>query len=221
MTTIVTSTGQRATQAVERGTQEAAVQSMRTAGRQLLTTVGDQILKVAVDRAARKVEDVADRLDAVAASGGTELRSALSRKSKTASSSETKHQSERSVRVKMGAAFSLMLHHAVGILQLIQRLAQLMLSRLARLLHRGGEDAQGQDATAGQTDGVRDDESASRVKREENDDGPALAEDDRATRRMRQSQQPRPPQSERTGAQSAPRPPRRAGSRPTASGRGG
>jgi hypothetical protein len=52
---------------------------MQAAGRELVAAVGNQVLKVAVDRAVLKVDQVAARLDTIAA-GGTP-RSAPSRKS--------------------------------------------------------------------------------------------------------------------------------------------
>ena len=75
MAPTVTSTASRASGALQKGTQEVALQSMRLAGRRLLATIVNQALKIAVDRAVAKVEDVADRLDAVTESGGRLLPS--------------------------------------------------------------------------------------------------------------------------------------------------
>ena len=70
MASTVTSTPSGASGALQKSTQEVALQRMRLAGRRLLATIVNQALKIAVDRVVAKVEDVADRLDAVAESGG-------------------------------------------------------------------------------------------------------------------------------------------------------
>jgi hypothetical protein len=79
MTSTSIRTGRRVSQGLPGGTRDAGTQAMQAAGRELLATVGNQVLKVAVDHAVLKVDQVAARLDTIAAAGGTP-RSAPSRK---------------------------------------------------------------------------------------------------------------------------------------------
>ena len=80
MTSTSIRTGRDASQTLPGGTPNAGTQAMQAAGRQLLATAGNQVLKLAVDRAIMKVDQVAARLDTVAAGGGRTPRSAPSRK---------------------------------------------------------------------------------------------------------------------------------------------
>jgi hypothetical protein len=78
MTSTAIRTGRGASQTLPGGTRDAGTQAMQAAGRELLAAVGNQVLKVAVDRAVVKVDQVAARLDTIAAGG--KPRSAPSRK---------------------------------------------------------------------------------------------------------------------------------------------
>ena len=69
MTSTAIRTGRGASQTLPGGTRDAGTQAMQAAGRELLATVGSQVLKVAVDRAVLKVDQVAARLDTIAAGG--------------------------------------------------------------------------------------------------------------------------------------------------------
>src|SRR5215207_1955433 len=80
MTSTAIRTGRGASQTLPGGTRNAGTQAMQAAGRELLATAGNQVLKLAVDRAVLKVDQVAARLDTVAAGGGRTPRSAPSRK---------------------------------------------------------------------------------------------------------------------------------------------
>jgi hypothetical protein len=136
MTSTSIRTGRGASQTLPGGPQNAGTQAMRAAGRQLLATAGNQVLKVAVDRAVWKVDQVAARLDAVAAGGGRTPRSAPSRKPPGRPTDSGEQRPEHPMRVKMGAAFSFVMRQAMHLLQLIQRLAQQLLGALTRLLRR-------------------------------------------------------------------------------------
>src|SRR5690242_2577302 len=82
MTSTSVRSGRGGSQTLPGGTRNAGPQTMQAAGRQLLATVGHQVLKVAVDRAVLKVDQVAERLDTVAAggSGGGTPRAVPSRR---------------------------------------------------------------------------------------------------------------------------------------------
>ena len=117
---------------------------MRAVGRQLLTTASNQVLRVAVDRAIGKVDQVAGRLDAVAASGGRDVRATTL--TNTPADPVDRGAAEPQaggggLKVKVGAAFSFVMHRAMLLAQLIKRLAQQMLQAIARLVrrHDGGE----------------------------------------------------------------------------------
>jgi hypothetical protein len=69
MTSTAIRTGRGARQTLPGGTRDAGTQAMQAAGRELLAAVGNQVLKVAVDRAVLKVDQVAARLDTIAAGG--------------------------------------------------------------------------------------------------------------------------------------------------------
>ena len=138
MTSTSTRTGRAATETVSGGARSAGSQALRAAGRQLVATAGNQVLKAAVDRAVGKVDDVAGRLDAVASGERRKpSRPPTSRKPPQRPAPEGERQSGNPVRVKVGAAFNLVLQQAMRLLQLIQRLAQQLLAALSRLFHRG------------------------------------------------------------------------------------
>ena len=80
MTSTSIRTGRGVSPTLPGGTRDAGTEAMQAAGRELLATVGNQVLKVAVDRAVLKVDQVAARLDTVAAGGGRTPRSAPSRR---------------------------------------------------------------------------------------------------------------------------------------------
>src|SRR5687767_12329014 len=136
MTSTSIRTGRGASRTLPGGPQNAGTQAMRAAGRQLLATAGNQVLKVAVDRAVWKIDQVAARLDTVAAGGGRTPRSAPSRMPPGRSTDGGEQRPEHPMRVKMGAAFSFVMRQAMHLLQLIQRLAQQLLGALTRLLRR-------------------------------------------------------------------------------------
>jgi hypothetical protein len=132
MTSTAIRTGRGARQTLPGGTRDAGTQAMQAAGRELLATVGNQVLKVAVDHAVLKVDQVAARLDTIAA-GGTP-RSAPSRKPPARPTDSGEQRPEHPMWVKMGAAVSFVMRQAMHLLQLIQRLAQQLLAALTRLL---------------------------------------------------------------------------------------
>ena len=136
MTSTSIRTGRGESQTLRGGNRNAGTQEMQAAGRQLLATVGNRVLKVAVDRAVLKVDQVAARLDTVAAGGGRTPRSAPSRKPPARPTDRGEQRPEHPTRVKMGAAFSVVMRQAMHLLQLIQRLAQQLLGALTRLLRR-------------------------------------------------------------------------------------
>jgi hypothetical protein len=122
---------------------------MRAAGRQLLGTAGNQVLKAAVDRAVGKVDHVAGRLDAVA-SGEQKVRPRPPANRKPAQRPAGKRESGSAVpvKVKVGAAFNLVVQQALRVLQLIRRLAQQLLAAVAQLFRRdGGDDSAAADVT--------------------------------------------------------------------------
>ena len=80
MTSTSIRTGRGVSQSFPGGTRDAGTQALQAAGRELLAAVGNQVLKVAVDRAVLTVDQVAARLDTVAAGGGRTPRSAPSQK---------------------------------------------------------------------------------------------------------------------------------------------
>jgi hypothetical protein len=114
--------------------------ALRAAGRQLLATAGNQVLKAAVDRAVGRVDQAADRLDAVAAGEGRAQRPTPSRDPAERPEQSGVQRAGRSVQVRIGAALSLVVHQATRILQLIQRLAQQLVAALARLVRRDTAD---------------------------------------------------------------------------------
>lgn len=208
MTSTSTRTGRAATEAVSGGARSAGSQALRAAGRQLLATAGNQVLKAAVDRAVGKVDDVAGRLDAVASGERRKpSRPPTSRKPPQRPAPEGERQSASPVRVKLGAAFNLVMLQAMRLLQLIQRLAQQLLAALSRLFRRG-EDAASTSAEAVSTSAETEPPSViERVAPRKQVDKPKRPEDSSPAERTRRAagQPVRAPQA-----------PRRQGPRPAA-----
>jgi hypothetical protein len=123
---------------------------MRAVTRQLFATAGSQVLKAAVDRAVVTVDRTANRLDSVAArppraAGEREGRKPPERPA--ASGRAT--QPASALRAHVGETFSFVVHRAVLLLQLVQRLVRQLLAALARRLGRG--DASASDGPDGRT----------------------------------------------------------------------
>ena len=137
MTSTSNRAGRGADQTHAGGTRTAEASALRAASRQLLATAGNQVLKAAVDRAVVRVDQTADRLDAVAAGEGRARRATPSRKPTDRPDQGRGPRAARAVQVKMGAAFSLVIHQAARILQLIRHLAQQIVAALTRLVRRG------------------------------------------------------------------------------------
>src|SRR3954465_14221637 len=140
MTTPSTRAGRAATGAVSGTAGNAGSQVLRAAGRQLLATAGNQVLKVAVDRAVGKVGDVGGRLDAVASGERRKPSRPPTTRKPTQRPTEQDDRPTSAVRVKVGAAFNLVVQQAIRLLQLVQRLAQQLLAAVSRLFRRGGDD---------------------------------------------------------------------------------
>jgi hypothetical protein len=121
-------------QTIRSEARDAGSQVLRAASRQLLATAGNQVLKAAVDQAVGKVDQVAGRLDAVAAGDVRAPRSTPSRRPVKSPERGRVQRITQPVRVKMGPAFSLVVHQAMRVLQLIQRLAQQLVAALAQQL---------------------------------------------------------------------------------------
>jgi hypothetical protein len=134
-----------------------------------------------VDRAVSRVDDVADRLDGVAESGGTGLREALTGRPAATRSErrdgEIAGKSGTTVRARVGAAFSLVMYRAVALLQLLQRLALQLLEPLQRLARRprtapaeqetagADEERAGEDDEPGERRAGRAERRGSRTRR--------------------------------------------------------
>jgi hypothetical protein len=217
MTSTSTHPNSSMNQTVSGGARSAGSQAMRAAGRQLLATAGNQVLKAAVDRAVGEVDHVAGRLDAVA-SGQMSPRPRANRKPSPRPTEQREHQSTNPVKVKVGAAFSLIMQQALRLLQLIQRLAQQLLATLSRLLRRGEEAAPAPELTdSDDSGGVDRMAPRSQGDKTEHPDAsagqarPAAGQPARAPRSPQapRRQGPRPAAREATGA-----PRRVAGDRP-------
>lgn len=221
MTTTSTSTsaGRAATGAAG----SAGSQVLRAAGRQLLSTAGNQVLKVAVDRAVGKVDDVAGRLDAVASGERRKPSRPPTTRKPTQRPMKQDDRPASPVRVKVGAAFNLVVQQAIRLLQLVQRLAQQLLAAVSQLFRRGGDDdaaaTANTDADATGTQGVDrmvPRKKVDRAERAERSDGRRTAERPRpaAGQPARAPQAPHR-QGPRPAAQKAAGAPRRiAGDRP-------
>jgi hypothetical protein len=108
-----------------------------------------------VDVAASRVDDVADRLDRVAESGGTGMREALT--GRPAPARSDRKDAGTSVRGRVGAAFSLVVSRAVHLLQFLQRLALQLLEALRRLARRPRTSPPEPDAAGADEDGPEHD----------------------------------------------------------------
>jgi hypothetical protein len=142
----MTSTSTHTSRAVSRTAsglaRSAGSQALRAAGRQLLATAGNQVLNAAVDRAVGKVDHVAGRLDAVAAGErSARPRPPANRKPPQRRAEQREGHSVNPVKVKMGAAFSLIMQQALRLLHLIRRLAQQLLAAVSRLVKRNDDAA--------------------------------------------------------------------------------
>jgi hypothetical protein len=137
MNQTATSPGRRAGHAVTTPAGSAGSHALRAAGRQVLATAGNQVLKAAVDRAVSKVDQTAGRLDAYAAREPQppSTRVAGTRPDRAASSAGRTPDS--ALRAKVIASYSFVVHRAMLLLQLIQRLARQLLDALASLVRRG------------------------------------------------------------------------------------
>jgi hypothetical protein len=109
------------------------------------------------------------------------------------------------VKVKVGAAFNLVMQQALRLLQLIQRLAQQVLTAVSRLFRRG-EDAATTTSTADATGSPGVDRMAPRDKADK-------AEKAERADGRRSAERPRPPAGQRARAAQASR---RQGPRPAA-----
>jgi hypothetical protein len=216
-----TRAGRAATGAVSGAAGNAGSQVLRAAGWQLLATVGNQVLKVATDRAVGKVDDVAGRLDAVASGERRKPSRPPTNRKPTERPIKQDDRPASPVRVKVGAAFNLVVQQAIRLLQLVQRLAQQLLAAVSQLFRRGGGDAAA-DADVTENQGVdrmvprKKAEKAEKVDKAERPDGrrtaerprPAAGQPARAPQ-ARRRQGPRPAAREAAGA-----PRRTAGDRP-------
>jgi hypothetical protein len=203
---------------------------MRAVGRQLLTTAGNQVLRVAVDHAIGKVDQVAGRLDAVAASGGADVRATLTNKpAGPVDRGASGPQAGGGLKVKVGAAFSFVMHRAMLLVQLIKRLAQQLLRAIARLVrrHDGRERDEAGDGgevggaeTTGRDDPAHDATGGRPVQQEERRSTRPRA-DERTATRARPADPPRRPGLERSATESVPQRRRIAGGRVSRSGGNG
>jgi hypothetical protein len=142
MTSTSTQTGRAASGNASGVARSAGSQAMRAAGRELLATAGNQVLKAAVDRAVGKADHVAGRLDAVASGdSGVRPRPPANRKPPQGPAEQRERQSAVPVKVKVGAAFNLVMQQALRLLQLVRRLAQQLLAAVSRLFRRSEDDA--------------------------------------------------------------------------------
>ena len=193
----------------------AGSQAMRAASRQLLTTAGNQVLKAAVDRAVGKVDHVAGRLDAVA-SGERPVRSRppANRKPAQRPAEQREGGAAVPVKVKVGAAFNLVVQQALHVLQLIKRLAQQLLAAVSQLFRRGDGPDSATDVTESpgvdrmtprkKVDQARKADQAGKAARADGGNGaerprPAAAQSARTPQASRR-QGPRPATREAAGA---------------------
>jgi hypothetical protein len=199
MTSTSVGAGRRAGQTLSGAAGTAGTQALRAAGMQLLATAGNQVVKVVVDQAVDRVDKVAGRLDAVAAGDGPRRRAAPSGTRRQRQDDAGGGPTERPVRVRVGAAFGLVVDQALRVLRLVQRLAQQLAAALARLVHRPGKDSS--DRPAGRSQGV--DRSASNQGTSEDERADGQGADDAGT--GADEAQP-PPASTRSGRRPAGRP---------------
>jgi hypothetical protein len=116
------------------------------------------VLGAVVDMAVSRVDRVADRLDGVAKSGGTGLREALTgRPAPRRSDRKDAKEAGTAVRVRVGAAFSLVVARAVVLLRFLQRLALKVLEALRRLARRPRMAQPGPEGAGADEDGPEHD----------------------------------------------------------------
>ncbi|MEK6441562.1 hypothetical protein [Pseudonocardia sp. T1-2H] len=140
MTNTVTHTAARAAGGAQQAGREFGRRVAGGAARKVMSEAGSVVLGAVVDMAVSRVDRVADRLDRVAESGGTGLREALTGRPAPLRSDRKDagdvRKTGRAVRVRMDAAFSLVVARAVALLQFLQRLALKLLEALRRLARR-------------------------------------------------------------------------------------
>jgi hypothetical protein len=140
MADAMTRTATRATGGARRAGRAVPTDPAGEIARKAMSEAGRRVLGAVVDRAVSRVDDVADRLDGVAESGGTGLREALTGRPGATRSErkdgEAAGKTGTGVRARVGAAFSLVMYRAVALLQLLQRLALQLLEALQRLARR-------------------------------------------------------------------------------------
>lgn len=226
MTSTSTRTGRAVSGTASGVARSAGSQALRAAGRQLVATAGNQVLKVAVDRAIGGVDHVAGRLDAVASGERiARTRAPAKRKPSQRSAEQRERESANPVRVKIGAAFSLIMQQALRLLHLIRRLAEQLLAVASRLFRRGDDAA---SSTADVTESPHVDRMVPRdrtgkvnkvertdAKRRADRPRPSAAQPARTPPASRR-QGPRPAAREAAGA-----PRRSAGDRPVRAARNG
>jgi hypothetical protein len=175
MANTVTRTAARATGGAQQAGGELGSHVAREAARKVMSHAGSVVLGAVVDKAVSRVDRVADRLDGVAESGGTGLRKALTgRPAPQRSNRKDAKETRTAVRVRMGAAFSLVVARAVQLLQFLQRLALQVLEALRRLARRtrteppepeaAGADEHGPGQDAAGEDSEPSERRASRVQ---------------------------------------------------------
>ena len=213
MTSTSTHTGRAASGTASGVARSAGSQAMRAAGRQLLATAGNQVLKAAVDRAVGKVDHVAGRLDAVA-SGEQKVRPRppANRKPAQRPAEQRESGSAVPVKVKVGAAFNLVVQQALRLLQLIRRLAQQLLAAISQLFQRR-DDADSATADATEVQGA--DRMVPRKEVDEAGEVDEVGKVDKAERadRRRGAERPRPAAGQPARS---PQAQRRQGPRPAA-----
>jgi hypothetical protein len=183
MTNTVTRTAARATDGAQQAGREFGRRVAGGAARKAMSEAGSVVLGAVVDMAVSRVDRVADRLDGVAKSGGTGLREALTgRPAPQRSDRKDAKETGTAVRVRMGAAFSLVVARAVALLQFLQRLALKLLEALRRLARRPrtappepkeagvdedgpGQDAAGEDSEPSERRASRTDRRSPRTQR--------------------------------------------------------
>jgi hypothetical protein len=118
MANTVTRTAARATGGAQQAGREFGRRVAGGAARKAMSEAGSVVLGAVVDMAVSRVDRVADRLDGVAKSGGTGLREALTgRPAPRRSDRKDAKETGTAVRVRVGAAFSLVVARAVALLQ--------------------------------------------------------------------------------------------------------
>jgi hypothetical protein len=210
MTSTSTRTGRAVSGTASGVARSAGSQALRAAGRQLVATAGNQVLKVAVDRAIGGVDHMAGRLDAVASGErSARTRPPAERKPPQRPAEQRERDSTNPVKVKLGAAFSLIMQQALRLLHLIRRLAEQLLAAVSRLLKRDDDAASSTAdlAESREVDRKQPRKKVDKVNKVERADGrrrverprPSAGQPARAPQASR-SQGPRPAAREAAGA---------------------